>query len=471
MRTMDVVPYDENWNVLFEKERMILQDVLGEIIVYIEHFGSTSVPGLSAKPIIDIMVLVKDINKIDEYNEKMRKTGYDVRGEHGIAGRRYFVKFKPDNSGNHTHHIHIYEEGMQSAKNELMFRDYLQINPEAKQAYNNLKLSLSKQFYTDPLGYTEGKTELVRKITEEARLYFYSFNMDSDKIISHFGYEFYRKLLHKLNKYSMMWELENFEQIDYYSVNCVFICKSKKYGACILKIGEPCNETKTEYKTLVEYEGTWFCRVYEADIDNGVLLIERIIPGTQLRAVSDINRRLNIFCEVYKRLHRLPIDQIKYPTYMGWVSRNAAYMRNKCEFSELSSHMTAAEKICRDLCEKYVNEMLLHGDLHHDNILLGNDNQYYIIDPKGVICDVVFDIPRFIINEFEDEINESFKVKYNFIIKTLSEKLSIPQIDLLKLVYVEMCMANSWCVESNEEPNMQYVEFTKEILLKDMKDE
>jgi streptomycin 6-kinase len=150
---------------------------------------------------------------------------------------------------------------------------------------------------------------------------------------------------------------------------------------------------------------------------------------------------------------------------MGWVSRIAAFMREKKEFSALSSHMTAAEQMCRELCEKYSNEMLLHGDLHHDNILLGNDNQYYIIDPKGVVGDRVFDIPRFILNEFEDEINEGFTAKYNFIIETLSEKLYIPQSDLLKLVYVEMCMSESWSVESNEAPNMSEVEFTRAMLL------
>ena len=197
MRTMDVVPYDDKWNVLYEQEKKILQDILGDIIIHIEHFGSTSVSGLSAKPIIDIIIFVKDINKVDEYNEKMRTAGYDVRGEHGITGRRFFVRIKPDISSNHSHHIHVYEQGRQSAKDELMFRDYLRVNPEAKQAYNNLKLSLSKQFYTDPLNYTEGKTELVRNITENARVYFNSFHMNRDKIISHFGNDFYRTLIHK----------------------------------------------------------------------------------------------------------------------------------------------------------------------------------------------------------------------------------------------------------------------------------
>jgi streptomycin 6-kinase len=293
-----------------------------------------------------------------------------------------------------------------------------------------------------------------------------SISLNYDKIISRFGNDFYRRLLQKLKEYPVKWQLENLEQIDYYSVNCLFTCTSRKYGDCVLKIGEPCKETRTEYEMLVEYAGTRYCRVYEADIDNGVLLIERIIPGTQLRAVSDINKRLDIFCEVYKGLHKQPTDKKKYPTYLGWVSRIAAFMREKKEYSALSVHMTAAEQICRELCEKYCDEMLLHGDLHHDNILLGSDNQYCIIDPKGVVGDCVFDIPRFVLNEFEDEMKEDFTIKYNFIIEMLSEKLHIPKTDLLKLVYVEMCMGNSWCVESNEAPNMKDVEFTKDMLLK-----
>lgn len=464
MRTMDVVPYDDNWNILYEQEKAILQNTLGDIIVRIEHFGSTSVPGLAAKPIIDIMILVNDIGVVDKYNEKMSAAGYGVRGEHGIQGRRYFVRFKPDNSGNHSHHIHIYRQDRQSAKDELMFRDYLRINPEARQLYNDLKLTLSKQYYTDPLGYMEGKTELVRKLTEDARVYIDSFNMNSDKIISHFGSEFYSRMIYKLARYSKKWELYDFEQIDYYSVNCIFKCRSKMHGDCVLKIGEPCKETKTEYETLVEYNGNWFCRVYEADIDNGVFLIERIIPGTQLRVVSDISERLDIFCEVYKGLHKPPTDISKYPSYLGRVSRIAAFMREKKEFPELSGNMTAAEQICRELCEKYTGKMLLHGDLHHDNILLGNDEKYHIIDPKGVVGDIAFDIPRFILNEFENEITDIFIEKYRFIVDTLSRKLSIPKKDILKLVYVEMCMANSWCVEDDEAPNMADVAFTKMMM-------
>ncbi|NCA67841.1 MAG: aminoglycoside resistance protein [Clostridia bacterium] len=289
-------------------------------------------------------------------------------------------------------------------------------------------------------------------------------NMNTEKIISHFGNDFYQSLLTKLAEYQVKWMLDNFKQVDYYSINCIFKCTSKKHGDSILKIGKSSDETQSEYNALSEYEDSRFCRVYEADISNGALLIEQIIPGTQLRAVSDIDKRLDLFCKVFEDLHKQPSVKSKYPTYMRWVSRIASFMRDKTDFKKLSDYMNEAERICRDLCGKYTEEMLLHGDLHHDNILLGNDNQYHIIDPKGVVGDRVFDIPRFVLNEFEDDITEGFSKKYRYIIETLSKKLSVPKIDLLRLVYVEMCMGNSWCVESNEKPNMKDVEFTKMMM-------
>jgi len=169
---MNVVPYDENWANLFQQEKVLLQGILGEEVISIEHFGSTSVEGLSAKPIIDILVLVKNIGEVDGYNDQMSAAGYDVRGEHGMPGRRYFVRFKNDNSGNHTHHIHVYQLDNQAAKDELLFRDYLRINESAKKEYNDLKIELSKKHYTEPLAYTDGKTECVLGILQRAREHF-----------------------------------------------------------------------------------------------------------------------------------------------------------------------------------------------------------------------------------------------------------------------------------------------------------
>jgi len=171
-RTMDIVEYDKNWVTLFEIEKELLADVFKNNIVRIEHFGSTSIPGLSSKPIIDIMVLVHDITKIEQYNDEMKRFGYTARGEHGMTGRRYFVKYKFDML-NHSHHVHIYQEhGNPFIGEALLFRDYLCVNKEAREKYETVKKELSKQFYYEPLAYTDGKHDCVAEILKEAKQYF-----------------------------------------------------------------------------------------------------------------------------------------------------------------------------------------------------------------------------------------------------------------------------------------------------------
>ena len=288
--------------------------------------------------------------------------------------------------------------------------------------------------------------------------------MDKDKIIAHFGLDFYQKVVRDLDNYKEVWGLSDFEQIDYYSVNCLFQCKSTKYGLCVLKIGNNAKGTENEYRILREYNGRGFCKVFEEDIANGVLLIERIAPGTQLRAEPDLDKRLELFYQVSCGLHIKPADESAYPTYMGWVSRITEYMSSRKDEKELSEKMVWAKQICRRLWDKYPNRMLLHGDLHHDNILLGSDALYHIVDPKGVIGDSVFDIPRFILNEFEDEFNEDFKKKYIRITRTLSDKFDIPEHDIRCLTYVETCMANCWSVEDGEAPDMASVFFTEAMM-------
>ena len=288
--------------------------------------------------------------------------------------------------------------------------------------------------------------------------------MYKEKIIAHFGAEFYNKVLNDLGKYTDIWGLSGFEQVDYYSVNCIFKCVSAKYGACILKIGNDSEDSENEYKILKEYNGKHFCKVYEADIPNGVLLLECIVPGTQLRAEPDLDKRLDIFFDAFRSLHVKPTDKAIYKTYMGWVSDITEYMRDRKDYENFYEHMYKAEQVCRSLCEKYTGEMLLHGDLHHDNILLGSDNNYRIIDPKGVVNDIVFDIPRFILNEFDDVMDDAFYNKYVYITRTLSEKLNIPEHDIRRLTYVEMCMANCWNVRGGDTPDIERILFTEKLM-------
>lgn len=171
-REMTVVPYNEVWVDLYKIEKELLESIFGELIIDIQHFGSTSIKGMSAKPIIDIMIVVENINQVDNYNELMIEKGYNPRGENGIEGRRYFVKFAPDNSGNHTHHIHIYQKENTHITDELMFRDYLRVDLESFKEYEQVKLGASLKHRYSPRDYVDAKYNCVMKIMEKARQHY-----------------------------------------------------------------------------------------------------------------------------------------------------------------------------------------------------------------------------------------------------------------------------------------------------------
>lgn len=149
---------------MFYQEMNKLKGIYGSQIVSIHHIGSTSIKGLKAKPIIDIMPVVKNIKEIDKFDDQMRTIGYEPRGENGIPRRRYFQK-----GGNaRTHHIHIYQQGDVQIERHLAFRDYLRSNNELKNKYGKLKEELSKQFPNDIASYRNGKEELVTEIEKKA---------------------------------------------------------------------------------------------------------------------------------------------------------------------------------------------------------------------------------------------------------------------------------------------------------------
>ncbi|WP_137744682.1 MULTISPECIES: GrpB family protein [Robertmurraya] len=164
MRKVEVCPYNEKWAQMFIEEAESLNHIFRKDIIDIHHIGSTAVPGLKAKPIIDIMIVVKNINHIDRYNMKMKEIGYDPKGENGIVGRRYFQK----GGDNRSHHVHIYQKGSYEIKRHLAFRDYLKSHPDEMEYYGNTKEELAQQFPYDIESYINGKDYLVKDIELKA---------------------------------------------------------------------------------------------------------------------------------------------------------------------------------------------------------------------------------------------------------------------------------------------------------------
>ncbi|MBJ6362768.1 aminoglycoside phosphotransferase family protein [Paenibacillus sp. GCM10012307] len=292
----------------------------------------------------------------------------------------------------------------------------------------------------------------------------YQFKPDEiDQIISRFGQNFYEKVLQALEVYADRWRLTSFQLVPSYSANLVFTCHAAKYGDAVLKIGGVSSgETLAEFHALSEYKGRRFCSVFEADMEHGILLEERVVPGIALRHENSLERRLEVFCSLYRDLHVAPADSERYPTYAGWVTNITNYMSTRTDCSNLYAYMKKAQKLCLSLSAMYPQQLLLHGDLHHDNILLGADGAYTIIDPKGVLGDPIFDVPRFILNEFEEGITLKLEEKINTIIRILEQSLRIPNAVLRQCLYIETAMAACWTVESGATYD-RYAQLAEEV--------
>ena len=164
VRRMKVVEYSAEWPCLYEQEIALLREVLGDEIFRSHHIGSTSVSGLAAKPIIDILLEVQSVERLDTLNEAMSNLGYQPRGEFGIPGRRYF----PKGGDARTYHVHAFAVGDPQVRKHLAFRDYLRAHPTVARAYAEVKTAAAGAHGTNPEGYMAFKHEFVERTVAEA---------------------------------------------------------------------------------------------------------------------------------------------------------------------------------------------------------------------------------------------------------------------------------------------------------------
>ncbi len=160
-----VLPYDEQWSQDFLKIKAELSNALGRLPTGIEHVGSTSVQGLSAKPIIDIDVVIKDYSEFENVRSALEKTGYRHEGDLGIIGRE---AFKYDGKEHlRKHHLYVCPEDSPELRRHIAFRDYLQTHPDAVREYSRIKEEGAKLYPYDIEGYIEHKSPFIEKIYAE----------------------------------------------------------------------------------------------------------------------------------------------------------------------------------------------------------------------------------------------------------------------------------------------------------------
>jgi GrpB-like predicted nucleotidyltransferase (UPF0157 family) len=159
LKAVRVESYNLLWPQMFREESIRIKSILKDELTEIHHIGSTAIPGISAKPVIDMLPVVKNIMRVDDYNKPFIRHGYEPRSEYGLAGRRYFVKGNPES----THHVHIYQEGDPAIIRHTAFRDYMITHPSAAKAYSLLKENLAQQHADDRNAYIDGKASFVQE--------------------------------------------------------------------------------------------------------------------------------------------------------------------------------------------------------------------------------------------------------------------------------------------------------------------
>jgi GrpB-like predicted nucleotidyltransferase (UPF0157 family) len=156
-----IVPYDPSWPARFEAEKGLLEEAIGEWATGgIHHVGSTAVPGLTAKPVIDILVGVNDLASSRDSFGELTKVGYQG-APYRIGEMHWFCK---PNQSHRTHHLHLVPTGSRRYQAELAFRDALRARPDLAVAYATLKTSLAKQYEHDRERYTQEKADFIQKV-------------------------------------------------------------------------------------------------------------------------------------------------------------------------------------------------------------------------------------------------------------------------------------------------------------------
>lgn len=159
-----ITPYNPDWPAQFEAIAVPIREKLGPLAMSVEHIGSTSIPNLAAKPIIDLDVVISSRLVLPQVIEGLAELGYTHQGDLGIAGREAFKK-----AADIRHHLYVCSVDTPNLHEHLLFRDYLRTHPAEAEAYGELKMKLAGEYGEDRDGFTDAKTEFVQSILAQAK--------------------------------------------------------------------------------------------------------------------------------------------------------------------------------------------------------------------------------------------------------------------------------------------------------------
>ena len=244
------------------------------------------------------------------------------------------------------------------------------------------------------------------------------------------------------------WRLTDCAPVKELSINFVCMCTSSVHGDAVLKIQGPHPERYTEIEALEIFGGRNCCRILERDMERAAMLLQRVTPGTSLRALPDRDRQLSIGAEMIRRLPVPAAGARRIPTYSMWLSNADAMLAHTKSPRALIDLMEKAHEQYQAVAASGGPHLLLHGDLHHDNILQAG-GAWLAIDPQGVIGPPVLEAGRFIQNHDMMDYRLMDWPEVERTVRTLAGLIRQPSILVLRALFVLHALSIVWDWEMN----------------------
>lgn len=265
------------------------------------------------------------------------------------------------------------------------------------------------------------------------------------------------------------------------AINVIFFCRNSDGLPLVLKIGHPHPEQKTELIALRKYAGRHVVRVLDWHLASGSFVMSRVTPGTQFRDYASDLRRSEIQIPLFKDVSLAFDSVVGLPSYRDWVEKGFAEFRETHPARQQAQSdreflvfIGRAELVFSSLCARHRKNYLLHGDLHHENILRDDSAGWVAIDPKGVIGPRVMECGRFLHNFMEDEmpgiadlqyasedqIEAVFKVRF----ETFSTLMEIDSADIVAAGFVDLVLSSCWCLNSQQKVDLKKIRVLQNLL-------
>lgn len=282
------------------------------------------------------------------------------------------------------------------------------------------------------------------------------------------GKRWLQALPNLLNFYSKKWDLSDLKTFSNLSYN--YVVKANKGEASqpvVLKLGVPSKELSREILALNCYNGIGAPKVIANDIENGVFLLEFITPGNTLKDFFPHNDQTAIYitAEVIKKLHACQLDQSKpFPNIREW---HASLYKTQCDRIHSDEILTHAMKLSDQLIQSQKNLVLLHGDLHHENILFCGERKWLAIDPKGLLGEAAYEVGAFIRNPIPELLEQPNALEIiSDRITAFANLLNIDRKRIVDWSFVQAILSACWSMEESNDSSGQYFIKCAKLLLK-----